>query len=244
LILPPPVVFLEDLVRLSIRIDPRPYVVFDSHTTTVSRALSILGAGRFVWAILQSKKNLLVLHTTEFTSTLERAHARSLLFDVPGLRKLAPSLVVKRRNAVIEMEALPPDGTTESRAVVAPQTADGEYRILGCGILTPLRKPERVKPLPIAGGGFHRIGAPAKKAAVKKAPAKRAVKKAAKKAVPERRRIAGREPLSFAFADRGTKPVPKPKPEAAKDYQTVDVFYATETDKQNWILRSQVWSSF
>jgi len=212
---------------LSFSIDSRSFVVLDAESTTVTRALAILGASRFAWAVVQSEQLFYTFLGTELRPLLEKAGPSELLINALKLSTRLPSLVVGRRDAVVTLKTLPVAGTPENRAVVARKDINGLYRISAVGTLRKPTKTDGAKRRLTAGRGW-RGRAPAKNAAAKKAPAR----KAAKKAAPERRRIFGHEPLSFGFAGPRRQPAPEVKTEAVKDFETVDVFYATEREQK------------
>jgi len=229
-----PTFAVEGPVRLSIRIDARSFVVFDAERTTIARALIVLGAQRFVWVVLQTEQAFFLFSRDELRKLFEKAKRSSLLVAALGLAKRRPSVVVSRRDAKVSMEVMPADDTPACRAVVASKNAAGEWRVLAVGTLRKatrtraggVRVTERPAVPQPAGREFVRRRLPAKKAVARKTPAKKAAKKSGRFVIIARKRF------GFGFGESGGQPRPEKKDENAKDYETVDVFYATDREQK------------
>ena len=232
-------------MKLTLAVDSRSFVVLEASTTTATRALAILGAYRFTWAVVQLEQQFYTFYGVELKKLLEKSRPSAVLSDALKLGKRVPSHVVGRKDAIVTLEALPPGGSTESRALVARKDSEGLYRISAVATLSRraktvvTKRPAQPRPRYGGGGGGgggtggggtgrFRVGrAPAKKAA-KKSPAR----KAAKKSAPEPRRIHGREPLSLGFSDLEKRQAVPTKAEEVKEFETVDVFYATDREQK------------
>ena len=221
-------------MRLSVQLDLRSFVVLNAETTTVARAVGVLSTRQFAWAVLQTKEAFFLFASTEFRERLQKAKTAALLAAALGLDKERPSAVVNRRDAIVTMEELPADDTPACRAIVARQDPAGDFRVLGVGTLRKVARPRpkvhalREKPAIPKGvaGGFIRRRAPAKKSSVKRTPAKKAAKKSGQF------RIIARKRFGFGFAEPGRVPQPEKKIEGAKDYETIEVFYATDREQK------------
>lgn len=234
------------MLKLTLAVDSRSFVVLEASTTTVTRALAILGAYRFTWAVVQLEQQFYTFYGVELQTLLAKSRSSALLSDALKLGKRTPSPVVARKDAIVTLEALPATGSPESRALVARKDSKGLYRISAVATMTRRAKavvpkrPAQPRPRYVGGGGGgggtggrgtgrFRVGrTPAKKAAAKKSLSR----KAAKKSAPEPHRIRSREPLSFGFSDLGKRQALPTKTEAVKEFETVDVFYATDREQK------------
>ena len=221
-------------MQLSIRINSRSFVVFDSVNTTVARALFALSLRRFAWAVLQKGQTFFVFSSKELRKLLERAKSSDLLVAALDLERQRPSSVVSRRNATVTMEELPPDDSPACRAVLARLDPTGLARVLAVGTFRKARESKagifvdpqrRWFPLDFEGRYAGR-GASRKSAKAKRAPAKKAAKGTG------RFRTIASKPFSFGFADVGGGPPPEKKIEIAADYEVVDLFYATDREQK------------
>ena len=127
-------------MQLSIRINSRGFVVFDSENTTVTRALFVLSLRRFAWAVLQKGQTFFVFSSKELRKLLGRAKSSDLLVAALDLERQRPSSVVSRRNAIVTMGELPPDDSPACRAVLARLDRTGLARVLAVGTFRKARE--------------------------------------------------------------------------------------------------------
>lgn len=218
-------------MELTIRADARAFVVLNAEATTVERLRFLLQSRRFAWVVLHMGEAFYLFSGTELRHSLRTAKSSDPLAFPLKLKKQRPSVVVDRLDRTVTMEDLPTGDAVARRAVVVRKNKTGQSRILAIG---SLRKVPVLKLKGVVIGKVPRswgvIGDSVRKPMKKKVAAmeKTIVKEVRDEASGDLFRIRPGKSRGFGFVQLDEAPSPGTKPEPAKDYETVEVFYATD----------------
>lgn len=226
-------------MELTIQVDRRAFVVLDAETTTVERLLFLLQSRRFPWVVLHMGESFFLFSSSELRKALQAAKPSDTLVLSLNLKSQRPSVVVDRLDRTVTMETLPTGDAVARRFVQIRKNRAGQFRVLAIGTL---RKVHMLKLRGIVIGKVPRswgaigdsVGKPAKRKVAAKE--KTIVKEVREKASDDLFRIRPGKSRGFGFVQFGDEPIPSPspspKPEPAKDYEIVEVFYATDREQK------------